>query len=69
MNTKRRFVNIGELADMLNVRVHTIYVWVSQHKIPYRKFGKALRFDPEAVLQYFADKQSTEKLKGYSHEL
>ncbi|MGD0282260.1 MAG: helix-turn-helix domain-containing protein [Dissulfurispiraceae bacterium] len=38
-----------ELAAYLNVKVHTVYVWVHLKKIPYCKAGHLLRFWQEDI--------------------
>ena len=39
-----KFLTSDELAEKLNVSVHTIRKWRKQEKIPYYKFGHCLRF-------------------------
>ena len=39
-----KFLTSDELAEKLNVSVHTVRKWRKQEKIPYYKFGHCLRF-------------------------
>lgn len=45
-----------QCADFLQVQVDTLYTWVSQRRIPFRKLGpgrnSALRFDFAEVLEW-----------------
>jgi len=47
--TDKRFMNICELADYLEVSKNTLYSWVWQRKIPYTKIGHLLRFDKKKI--------------------
>jgi excisionase family DNA binding protein len=48
---RKRYVNGTELADFLNCSRNTVTVLFAKGVIPgYRLGGRALRFDPEAVL-------------------
>ena len=44
-------IKIDELSRRLSIPKGTIYNWVSQHRIPFIKAGRALRFDVEEVLR------------------
>jgi excisionase family DNA binding protein len=49
-NLKRpQFLNVKELADMLRTKPRTIYDWVSQRKIPFRKADERIFFDRERI--------------------
>ena len=42
-----------EVAVLLNVPDQTVYLWVSQRKIPHLKIGnKCLRFDPAEIAEW-----------------
>jgi len=41
-----------ELAAWLNVPGQTVYLWVSQRKIPHLKIGKCVRFDREEIRRW-----------------
>ena len=49
------FYNVQEAAMFLRVKPATIYDWVHQQKIPFRKHGKRLAF-LKAELRAFSDK-------------
>ena len=38
-----------ELSAWLNIKPSTLYLWVSQNKIPYRRIHGLVRFEPEAI--------------------
>ena len=42
---ERKFIGIKDLSQYLGLTKGTLYVWVCHKRIPYLKFGKALRFD------------------------
>lgn len=51
---EKEFFTTQELAELLQLKVATIYKYVREDKLPTYKFGKALRFrnsDVEAFLQ------------------
>jgi excisionase family DNA binding protein len=39
-----RLLNVKEAAQFLGVKPRTIYAWVAEGRIPYRRAGTALRF-------------------------
>jgi excisionase family DNA binding protein len=47
-----QFLNVKELADMLRTKPRTIYDWVSQGRIPYRKAGDRTIFLLEEILDW-----------------
>lgn len=44
-----QFLTAAEVAAMLRLRPKTIYNMVSQGRIPYRKAGHQLLFDPKEI--------------------
>ena len=38
-----------ELSAWLNIKSSTLYLWVSQNKIPCRRIHGLIRFEPEAI--------------------
>ena len=54
--TVRQLMTIEQCAELLQVTVGTIYVWISQRKIPVRKLGShrnaAVRFDLDEIIQW-----------------
>ncbi len=50
---------IGPLqaANMLGVKLPTIYTWVARRRIPYVKVGAALRFRPSALEAWLKERE------------
>lgn len=46
-----QLIDINELSKRLSIPKGTIYNWVSQHRIPFIKAGRSLRFDVREVIQ------------------
>ena len=38
---------VEEAAEFLGIRPKTLYEWVRQGRVPYRKIGFNVRFDPD----------------------
>jgi len=53
------FLTVEEVALMLRCKTRTIYNMVSQKRIPYRKAGRQLLFDPREIEEW--TKRSAEK--------
>ncbi len=49
MIMEKRYWDINELSEHLNVEKRTIYSWTFQNIIPCVRFGKILRFDRLAI--------------------
>jgi len=47
-----RFLNIDEAAMLLSVSKRTIYGWVQQGRIPYRKAGRRVLFLESELLEW-----------------
>ncbi len=39
-----RLLTVQQVADLLGIKVQTIYLWVAQKRIPHRKIGRLVRF-------------------------
>jgi len=48
-NLGSRFLGVGEIAKLLNCSPRTIYAWISQGAIPYRKAGRRIIFDESEI--------------------
>jgi excisionase family DNA binding protein len=46
------FFTVEELANLLRVKKRTVYEWVSQGKIPFRKAGDRTIFLLEEILEW-----------------
>lgn len=55
---KPQFLTVEEVAALLRVEVRTVYSWVSQGKVPFRKAGRRTIFLIDEILEWTA----TEKL-------
>jgi len=51
-----RLLDIREAAALLRIKPQTLYLWVSQKRIAYRKIGRLVRF-AEADLESFVEGQ------------
>jgi excisionase family DNA binding protein len=47
-----RFLDIDEAAELLSVSKRTIYGWVQQGRIPYRKAGRRVLFLESELLEW-----------------
>ena len=47
-----KFLKVPEVAILLRVSKRTIYDWVSQRKIPFRKAGDRTIFDRDEILEW-----------------
>ncbi len=46
----KAFLNAEQLAEKLSVSIHTIRKWRKYQLIPYKKFGRSIRFSYDEVL-------------------
>jgi len=53
---EKKLLNIVELSQYLSVKENTIYSWVSQRKIPFKKLGRLVRFSLEEVEKWIEQK-------------
>ena len=42
-------LTVKELSAWLNIKPSTLYLWVSQNKIPCRRIHGLVRFEPDAI--------------------
>ena len=42
-------LTVKELSAWLNIKQSTLYLWVSQNKIPCHRIHGLIRFDPDAI--------------------
>lgn len=50
--TGHRFLNVQEAARFLGVSPKSLYAWVSQRRIPYRKAGRRLLFLESELVEW-----------------
>lgn len=55
-----RLLTVKEAATFLAVKKRTIYAWVSERRIPFRRAGRLLRFD-RVELDAWASAQAENK--------
>lgn len=65
-----KLLDVDEAASLLQVKVGTLYSWVSKRKIPFRKVGSLVRFDRAELMAWtierargVSQKQSSERKK------
>ncbi|HEX3747700.1 MAG TPA: helix-turn-helix domain-containing protein [Bryobacteraceae bacterium] len=46
-----KLIDINELSRRISIPKGTLYNWVYQHRIPFIKAGRSLRFDAQEVIQ------------------
>jgi len=46
---EKRLLSTKELSEYLGVKEHTLYIWVSQRRIPFVKCGRLTKFDLRAI--------------------
>lgn len=63
MNEKL-FLSPVEAAELLGVKVATLYKWVHFKQIPYRKHGRLLKFERRSLLVW----SNAREIKPYSEE-
>ena len=49
-------ISIQQAAEYLGITVGTIYQWRSQHKIPYIKVGRRVKFKKEQLDQWLTER-------------
>ena len=54
-----RLLNINETAEILNMKVPTLYRWVHTRKIPFVKMGNKLRFKQSEILEFIKQNSYT----------
>lgn len=53
---EKRLVDVKELAVYMQVKANTLYSWVSQKQIPYKKVGRLVRFDVQEIDRWLNEK-------------
>lgn len=49
MSDKSPFVDVQEASRFLGIKISTLYGWVHERRIPFRKHGRKLVFELEAL--------------------
>ena len=53
-NETTRLVGVKEMAKILSVKPNTLYGWTYKG-LPHTKISRCVRFDPQKVLNFFAE--------------
>jgi excisionase family DNA binding protein len=57
--SRPQFLTVEEVAELLRVSPRSIYDWVSQRQIPFRKAGRRTIFLLDEILVWTAERRST----------
>jgi excisionase family DNA binding protein len=55
---KSRLINISELSEWLGVARGTLYNWVYQQRIPFKKLGRCLRFAVDEIEEWLCNRST-----------
>jgi excisionase family DNA binding protein len=55
------FLTVKELAQMLRVKVRTVYSWVEDDLIPYHKPGRITIFRLDEIIEWLEEKRVANK--------
>jgi excisionase family DNA binding protein len=55
------FLTVKELAQMLRVKVRTVYSWVEDDLIPYHKPGRITIFRLDEIIEWLEKKRADHK--------
>lgn len=53
--TRREFITVREVAELLNVSTRTVYAWVEKKIIPFERKGGSLRFRRSVIEAWNTD--------------
>lgn len=56
-STLKSFLNVEEVAELLNVAEKTVRKYVYERTIPYYKIGGHVRFNEQKILDWIAEKE------------
>ena len=57
--SRPQFLTVEEVAQLLRVSPRSVYDWVSQRQIPFRKAGRRTIFLLDEILEWTSGRQST----------
>lgn len=57
---EKRLLNIKEVSEYLGVKEHTLYMWVSQRRIPFVKCGRLTKFDLKKIDKWIEENAVSE---------
>lgn len=61
-NANKGLLTPAEVGDLLNVKVSTVYSWVSTEQIPFVKLGRLIRFDFKDVMAWVGKQKHQSRL-------
>jgi excisionase family DNA binding protein len=67
---KNRLIDIRELSEWLGVGTHTLYNWVWQRRIPFKKLGRCVRFGVDEIEEWLLARStmgSAQEVEGASN--
>lgn len=56
---RKNLLKIKEVAELLQISVHTAYKWVESGRLPAVKLGYSLRFDPDRIDKFIENGETT----------
>jgi len=54
---KKKYLTPVELAEYLNISIHTVYLWTSTRQIPFFRLSRLTRFDKDEINQWMENKK------------
>lgn len=57
--SRPQFLTVEEVAELLRVSPRSVYDWVSQGQIPFRKAGRRTIFLLDEILNWTAERRTT----------
>ena len=60
MQELKHFVKVDKVAEMFDVKVNTVWRWVSDGKLRSTKLAGATRFDPDHIQEFIARGQKSD---------
>jgi excisionase family DNA binding protein len=57
--SRPQFLTVEEVAQLLRVSPRSVYDWVSQGQIPFRKAGRRTIFLLDEILKWTAERRTT----------
>jgi predicted site-specific integrase-resolvase len=58
MHELKRFVKADKVAEMFDVKINTVWRWVSDGKLRSTKLAGATRFDPDDIQEFILKGQN-----------
>lgn len=53
----KQYLSPKELAQYINVSIHTIYYWIATRQIPFVKLGRLIRFNLAEIQEWLKSKK------------